>query len=154
MLQIMTAAVLGVAVVGPGAAAQDPGRPFVPGQPQQLARAYVQNNTWRPVRFVVSSANGTTSGVLAAGFFGEFSFVHDGKPRVLATFDIRGGAIVGVREIEVNPNHVYLAGGPAFPVGPAAAPPMGGGPRAAPTPAKDKGQPVQPGQLKNVTKVK
>lgn len=156
MMRIMTAAVLVVAVVGSGAAAQDPGRPLVPGQPQQLARAYVQNNTWRPVRFVVSSSTGATTGVLAAGQFGEFTFANDGRPRVLTTFDARAGGIVSLREIELRPNHVYLANAPAFPVGPVVGPLEGGpgAPRSAPAPAKDKGEPVQPGQLKNVTKVK
>jgi hypothetical protein len=153
MTRLVSAAVLGVALIGM-TAAQDPGRPVFP-RPGQLASAYVQNNTWRPVRFVVSSSTGATTGVLAAGHFGEFTFANDGRPRVLTTFDVRGGGIISLREIELHPNHVYLANSPAFPVGPVTGPGGGGGPvRGTAAPAKDKGTAVQPGQLRNVTKVK
>jgi hypothetical protein len=129
--------------------AQDPGRPIVPGPGQgQIASAYFHNNTWRPVRFVVSSANGTTTGVVAAGFYEQFTFVNDNKPRILSVFDMRGGEIVSSREIDVNPNCVYTA---RWHFGTM---PVPGGPGVARAAERDRGQPAKPGEMRNVVPIK
>lgn len=84
-------------VTGGLAAGQDVGRPFPDRTVYTCARAWVYNNTRDEIRFTVSSARGSVTGVLAPGMYCPVWFVQDGKHRLLTTFNTRTGDYIAGR---------------------------------------------------------
>jgi hypothetical protein len=122
----------GLSLPGP-LMAQDPGTPFPPG----LTLAYMYNNTEEPIRYVICSSNGVNTATLLPGHYNKFSFEYVNRPRILSVFSLSSSGIISSREIELYPQHYYLA-----------LPDMGPGPVAAP------GQPKGPVPLKGTMKDK
>jgi hypothetical protein len=122
--------------------AQDGGTPFPPQGPGFGGQSfvYVYNNASEPVRFVWCAGTGVRSGMLFPNQFTQVPVALNGNPRVLTSFSINSGALLGNRVVAVNPGYYYAAvddvplapGTPgigAAPTGPRAglgAPPMPG----------------------------
>jgi hypothetical protein len=106
MVRFLMGVGLVVCAAGTAAAYQpDSGRPF---RPAGTGYVYVENNWPATVRVVWSSATRDTYDFrLGPGGIARIPVRLNGRPRVLTAYEVRSGAVVTTRELELHDEHVY-----------------------------------------------